>query len=139
MKTKLYPLVLINIIILTISGCKSHEMIIYSYSDGNNNTYEIKKWELAYKPVTPIESSSGTYSGGQPKTIKLTQADYDKVIDILNKAIEDKSMHIDERVMMSGMIRVEKKGGNQFYILGARSQSKYEIEKLLKEILERNK
>ncbi len=135
MKTVLYPLIIINLIFLSMSNCKTKDNIRYLYSDGSNNTYIVNKLELEYKPITPKESSSGEYSGGQPKTIKLTQTEYDKIVNIINKAIENKSMHIDQRVMMSGLISIESKSGNQSYILGARSQSKAEIEAMLKEIL----
>jgi hypothetical protein len=137
MKKILCPLLVVNIFFLSMASCKTQDIIKYVYSDGNNNSYIIRKTELEYKPVTPMESSSGVYSGGNPRTIDLTQSEYDKIVAVLNKAIEDKSMHIDQRIMMSGLISVENQSGKQTYILGARSNSKAEIEAILKELLEK--
>jgi hypothetical protein len=137
MKKILCPLIVVNFIFLSISSCKTQDCVKYVYADGNNNSYIIKKTKLEYKPVTPMESSSGVYSGGTPKTIDLTQAEYNKIIAVFNKAIEDKSMHIDQRIMMSGLIVVETKGQSKSYILGARSTSKADVEALLKELMEK--
>jgi hypothetical protein len=137
MKSTYFPLIMIVFTLFSVNACKSQDSVKYIYGDGSNNTYVIKKKSLEYKPIKPIESSSGEYSGGQPKTIVLSQTDYDKIVAVLTKAIEDKSMHIDQRIMMSGLIVVETKGQSKSYILGARSTSKADVEALLKELMEK--
>jgi len=137
MKNFISPFCLLILVFFNMTSCKTQDSVKYVYADGNNNTYIIKNNVLEYKPLTPLESSSGIYSGGQPKTINLSQADYNKIVAVINKAIDDKSMHIDQRIMMSGLINVENKNGKQSYILGARSASKADIEALLNELLDK--
>ena len=76
----------------------------YSYSDGSANTYRITPGKLEYIPVKKEHSSSGTYSGGTAKTVKLSDTDYRAISALLDEGIAGKALHTDRRVMMSGVI-----------------------------------
>jgi hypothetical protein len=48
----------------------------YQYADGSANVYIIKADSLEYIPVTPEESATGMYSGGEPKKAVLTPEEF---------------------------------------------------------------
>lgn len=120
-----------------IFGCMNAQKIdaVYNYADGSNNVFMITSDSLEYKPMTPIRSSSGTYSGGEAKKVSITKDEFEKIESLFNQAIENKSMHIEKRVMMSGMLTVKNGEDSQTFIFGARSKSKADIEKALRNII----
>lgn len=134
---KLTCSILLLSLVFFIMNCKTQNTASYSYSDGNGNYYLIEKTNISFKPVTPDMSSSGTYSGGEPITVKISEEQYKKLMELVNAAIDAKSMHISERVKMSGMISISQKGNAQTYILGARSRSKADIESYLKQLFKK--
>jgi hypothetical protein len=105
---------------------------MYSYLDGSGNKYNIIKNEIEYIPVKPGLSSSGTYDGGEYLKFEITEDDYEKVIAVLNNAINNKGIHIENRVMMSGMIIVKESNDvKSKIIIAPKSDIKAEIENLL--------
>jgi hypothetical protein len=44
---------------------------LFQYADGAANLYLLRADSLEYRPVTPAESSTGIYSGGEPKTVPV--------------------------------------------------------------------
>lgn len=103
----------------------------YTYIDGNNNDYKITSDSIFYSPITPVESSSGEYSGGNSKRVKITEEQFLKIEMIIQSILKDKSNFIKDRLMGSGTLIVGKK---TTYINSA-SQLKAELEQELKSYL----
>ena len=110
----------------------------YSYSDGSANTYKIAPGKLVYIPVKKENSSSGTYSGGTAKTVKLSDADYRLISDLLEEAIAGKAAQADRRVMMSGAISRNIGTEKTEVILKPGARVKDQIEKKLIELVNRS-
>jgi len=106
----------------------------YEYADGNANVYVITPTELKYIPVTPEESSSGTYSGGEPKNIAISPTQFQTLEALFESALNNTGTHIENRVMMSGL--VSRTGSNKKQcILKPGSPDIKLIEEALKKIL----
>ncbi len=90
-------------ILLIVTACMNTPAN-YEYADGNANVYVITPTELRYIPVTPIESSSGSYSGGEPKTITLNATQFQSLAALFESAFSNTDTHIENRVMMSGLV-----------------------------------
>lgn len=105
----------------------------YEYADGNGNTYHLTTSTLAYLPVTPERSSSARYSGGEPKEVKISQAEFARLSALLDKAIGNTSEQQEKREMMTGLII---KGGVRV-VLKPNSTGKKQIEEELRKILNR--
>jgi hypothetical protein len=103
----------------------------YLYVDGNNNEYRISMDSLYYNPITPIESSSGEYSGGNPKQVKITTAEYTQIESIIQAIKKDKPNHSKTRQMGMGTLVFGKK---RIYVQ-MNATLKIELENLLKELL----
>ena len=103
----------------------------YTYIDGNNNDYEITSDSIFYSPITPVESSSGEYSGGSPKRVKVSEEQFLKIEMMIKSILKDKSNFIKTRLMGCGTLIVGKK---TTYINSA-SSLKAELEKELKSYL----
>src|SRR6187455_400465 len=94
-------LLLVVISILTLS-CMSTTHDQYEYADGSANLYRLTEKELEYLPVQPEESSTGFYSGGEPKTVPVTVEQYNTLKDLFDQALENSSIHIADRMKTSG-------------------------------------
>ena len=109
--------------------------MMYEYLDGSANKYVIKKDSLEYVPIKPEISSSGEYDGGEPIKMALNEEQYALIVSILNKAMSNEASHIENRVMMSGLI-IQKEGDEKKKcILSPKSDEKSEIERVLKQIM----
>jgi hypothetical protein len=93
---------------LALSSITAHAKS-YTYIDGNNNDFVITSDSIFYSPVTPNESSSGEYSGGSPKRLKISAEEFLKIELIIKSIIKDKSNHIQDRLMGCGTLIVGKK------------------------------
>jgi hypothetical protein len=80
----------------------------YTYIDGNNNTFTITSDSLIYDPIQPHESSSGTYSGGQPKRVALAATQFQKIEALIKSIQKDKTSHESTRQMGFGTLVVGK-------------------------------
>lgn len=107
----------------------------YEYADGSANLYLIKENELRYVPITPKESSSGTYSGGEPKTVTISASQFDELKKLLEAALANSANHITNRVMMSGMISMIGDKTKDQCILKPNCKEMLAIESKLKELL----
>ncbi|MCW5912886.1 MAG: hypothetical protein KIT62_17580 [Cyclobacteriaceae bacterium] len=101
------------------------------YADGSANRYEISANRLSYIPVKPEESSTGMYSGGEPATISLTQAEYLKLKDLFDQAMAQTEEHITDRIKTSGLVVI----GDKQIILKPGSPTMLQIEDTLKSLL----
>jgi hypothetical protein len=73
----------------------------YQFTDGNGNRYILTKEKLIalqYFPITPEISSSGTYSGGQAKSIFIKNKQYEEFLNLLKASnIKPKKLTVDRR------------------------------------------
>ncbi len=106
---------------------------VITYIDGSNNKYIITQLKteatIQYVAIKPEESSSGTYSGGEPYKINITLAEHKELITLINAAIKDVSQHSEDRNMGCGTII---KSQSKIYFLKMDSYNKTSIEKKLK-------
>jgi len=103
----------------------------YTYIDGNNNDYVITKDSISYIPITPEKSSSGIYSGGEPKKVKITKEQFSKIEGMMKAIQKDKKSHADKREMGYGTIVIGKKS----IFLSTSNKQKQELEQELKLIV----
>lgn len=78
--------------------------IRYEYADGSANLYLLTETQLQYVPVKPEESSTGRYSGGDPKKITISQSQYSELKKLFDDALDNTGIHIKDRMKTSGMI-----------------------------------
>lgn len=126
--------ILLSLLVLINLSCMKSDRR-YVYADGSANRYIITSDTLKYDPITPAESSTGTYSGGDPKTISISAEQYDAIGQLFDKALENKSVHIPDRMKTSGAITITKGDTHTQAILAPGCAEKEAIENLLKQIL----
>jgi hypothetical protein len=102
----------------------------YIYTDGNNNKYEVYKDRINYIPVTKENSSSGIYSGGEPKNITIDKNIYNQIQKLIKQTIKDKKYHLTSRIMGCGTISKN----NKTIFISRESKSLNNLETYLKEI-----
>jgi hypothetical protein len=107
----------------------------YVYADGSANRYIITSDTLQYDPITPAESSTGTYSGGDPKAVAISPEQFESITQLFDKAFANKAVHIEDRMKTSGAISMVKGDNRNQVILAAGCAEKEAIETLLKQIL----
>lgn len=105
MKSILLKISMLVIASLLIS-C-SEKPLTYIYTDGNNNNYRLtSEMKLIYEPITPELSSSGIYSGGNPKEVMLCKKDYKELTKLIMSTFNNKENHIETRNMGTAMIKL---------------------------------
>lgn len=88
-----------------------------SYSDFSANRFSFsqtspdKAAKVIYDPVTPMESSSGTYSGGSWKETTLDEATVARLWELVEEMASATDQHADRRRKMTGSFRVSVEGG----------------------------
>jgi hypothetical protein len=91
------------------------------YADGSGNSTrvwsdgELLQW--SYDPVRPEQSSSGTYSGGEPAQGKGEPQDANLVWTLLRSLEADGSLHTDARAMGTGMVTISTPSGERSFLL----------------------
>ena len=103
----------------------------YEYADGSGNVYHLTTSSLKYIPVTPDRSSSGKYSGGEPKEVKISEEEFARLSAALEGAIANASIQQKEREMMTGLIT----RGSVRVVLKSNSVEKKQIEDELRKLL----
>lgn len=58
----------------------------FYYLDGAANQYTITSDELSYEPVRPEESSTGSYSGGEPYKMRLSADQFEFLATVFGNA-----------------------------------------------------
>jgi hypothetical protein len=85
-----------------------------SYSDGSGNTYEVASdvggATFSYDPMTPAESSSGTYSGGEPRSGRLDAATIEQLWTRVRALEAEAAREATERAMTTGAFSVSEGG-----------------------------
>lgn len=75
------------------------------FLDGCRNLYRVKKHEIEYCPMTPIKSSSGFYSGGDPWTATILETEFDELFAKAVAVLNHKPNVVHVRTMGTGIIR----------------------------------
>lgn len=104
----------------------------YTYGDGSGNLYTITPALLIYDPVKPEESSTGMYNGGDPAEVPLSADTYEALRTLLDQAINNPEVHIEDRIKTSGMITRTTKGEVKKVILRPKSAELEAIEQVLR-------
>ncbi len=98
------------------------------YHDGSNNGYLIQQEKadglitFRYEPVQPAESSSGTYSGGEPRQVALSHAQAGSLWSRALALSRNTDLHAEARRMGSGLFGLEFAGETLRFILPSRSE-----------------
>lgn len=109
---------------------------IYHYADGSGNTYTLNDHDLSYDPVTPEESSSGTYSGGEAKQVTVSDAELKGIYAAFRDASKNTSAHAENRAKGTGLLKIEKAGANKtIYILKAGSKEMTALQVVLEKAI----
>ena len=94
------------------------------FADGSNNNFtfgqtaEDAPATFAYVPVTPEQSSSGLYSGGQPKQGNLNPEQSAALWEWVNRMAADTEAHlVDQRPKGSGQVDVQSGEQEQSFVL----------------------
>jgi hypothetical protein len=58
----------------------------YEITDGNANLFRLSPERIEYLPVTPALSSSGVYSGGEPRVRIIKTEAFKRLSDLLDRA-----------------------------------------------------
>ncbi|MBK8927441.1 MAG: hypothetical protein IPM74_16450 [Crocinitomicaceae bacterium] len=122
-----FPVFICAISLLGMSAAKP-DSPAYIYVDGNNNEFIIRTDSLIYNPVSPAESSSGEYSGGEPKSTPLSESEFDSISALVKSIIKDKKNQIDTRLMGCGTLVIGKKS----LFVDSNSSLKIELENYLR-------
>lgn len=93
----------------------------FTFIDGNANCYYISGTQIIYKPVTKLQSSSGEYDGGYPKTVAIKKRTFSKLYKLAKNVITDEQVHEVYRNKGDGVIEFDKvsvnfKGRSLLYI-----------------------
>jgi len=107
--------------------------VVFSYADGSANLYFITKELIQYAPMTPMRSSSGTYSGGEPAEVAISPKQFQAVKKVFEDAATTTANHIPNRVKMSG--RISFKQDERSFNLRAKSNSQKTVEDILNKLL----
>jgi hypothetical protein len=115
---------------------KANAQISYMYSDGNSNAYSVKETEIKYDPVSKEESSSGHYSGGEPKAVIISPHELNKLTALFEEIIADSSCHQPKRSMGSGLlIRYNKTTAEKKVIIKFKSEQLGKIDAAMRELI----
>jgi hypothetical protein len=110
----------------------------YTYSDGSGTTWVItRNHETIVEniPVKPANGSSSIYDGGKQAMKKIREADYALIRAAIERAAENASIRIKNRVMGSGLIIVRKGMQEKTCIIGPGSEEQRDIERMLHDIM----
>ena len=73
--------------------------------------------KFVYNPVTPKESSSGTYSGGSPRKGAMTPAQVSELKRWVQQLKDDSANHAEQRGMGTGAIHRTTSDGEDDFIV----------------------
>lgn len=94
-----------------------------TYHDGSNNGFrfwqesEDEATRFEYAPMTPEASSSGIYSGGEPKQGPLNNEHVDELWRWVERLESDTSLHAASRMMRTGAFTVTTASGTRRFIV----------------------
>jgi len=118
---------------ILMCNCKSMAVKSIQYSDQNNNHYSITRTSLIYTPVTPEESSSGVYSGGDPAEVQLTKDEFNTILSLSEKIMKASEGNEMKREMLTSVLVISEEGKSRKAIL-KRSEARSALEELLQKV-----
>jgi len=130
--TYIHLLILCLTLSLVMCVPKENDMQI-SYLDQNNNQYRITQDSFWYTPITPEQSSSGTYSGGDPVMKKINETTFSEIATIANTLLENNIDNGVKREMMTSRLTI-KKGDSSTSVTLRKSKYRTALETLLKSL-----
>lgn len=84
-----------------------------TYSDGSANGYVFTAdgdgATFAYSPVRPEHSSTGMYSGGEPRSGRLDAALAKTLFDQIRALEANTTLHVEDRAKGTGQFRVDER------------------------------
>ena len=98
----------IVIFLVFLTGVCQAQQTKVDYYDSPGNAYHITKTTIQYVAMTPMESSSGTYNGGENKTIKINSQQFATIKSFVYKLKMDKPNQTNERLKGNGAIVINK-------------------------------
>ena len=111
--------------------------IVYEYFDGSGNAYSIRQDTLTYRPVPKDKSSSIGYYGGEPAEAKISPVEFHSIESLLNHALQLREIHIEKRVMLSGVIVHYSETAATEVILRPGCREIFNIEKALNNLIKK--
>ena len=117
---------------LLLVQCKSTQPVHISYTDQNNNRYTVTESVLKYDPITPAESSSGTFSGGDPLNIKITKNDFEAITNLAEEILSTESRD-NKREMLTSVLTI-KKGAESRTVILKKSKDRMNLEEMLQKL-----
>jgi hypothetical protein len=94
-------------------------------ADGSNNRWIISMTASAphgvmeYQPIKASESSSGLYSGGEPRRSELEPGVALEIRHMSDRLAADTSLHATTRLMGTGLITITEAGSKNTFILAS--------------------
>ena len=91
------------------------------YADGAANAYSIDSdgdgAQLVYRPIRPEESSTGTYSGGEPRSGHIDAATVAELWRRVEALGANTALHQPDRNKGTGMFGLKDPGGERSFIV----------------------
>ncbi len=87
-----------------VENVEAPEKIIFI--DFNNNIYEVFANRIKYEPISQAESSSGIYSGGEPKTVTIDTDTFMNIFFLAEAAVNNRQLHLIKRIKTSSVIKL---------------------------------
>jgi hypothetical protein len=132
---KVFFLILLNTVLFYT--CSMEKLSTYIYADGSGNVYTIAPKYIEYNPVSPEKSSSGIYSGGEYVKKAITLKDYNRIKESIGKAVSNKAIYIENRMMGSGLITIRENEKQKTVIFKSGCKEQTAIEDILQEIIKK--
>lgn len=99
-------------------------MELLTYYDFSNNRYRVTKEKIHYLPMTPEQSSSGTYSGGEEKECGISMEIFAEIVEQVKAITENTSLHQEKRRMLTAMMVVDWGEESGRYIIRRSAEQK---------------
>ena len=109
--------------------------ITINFGDRNGNQYIIEQDSIEYNPVKPKFSSSGIYDGGEHVKKTINQNQFEKLLLIFTRALENKASNVENRVKGSGVITIQQGDSVKSCIKSPNSEDMKEIERILNDLI----
>lgn len=122
--------ILLGLLLIMVIACKTSEIVNITYTDQNNNRYFISEQTLRYDPIKELESSSGTYSGGDPVSVNITSEQLRKLREMAQKLVASSEGKTTKREMLTSVLAL-KTGDSLKSVILKKSEARAAFEKLL--------
>jgi len=96
------------------------------YRDGSANSYTIcvngERATFEYVPVTPAQSSTGHYSGGDPRSGQLDAAQIAALWQHVTALEANTALHVTDRGKGTGLFAITDANGERSFIIARGSE-----------------